>query len=121
MPEGGYWDDELSKLEIDLICGVYIVKKENGMALSTMSEASHRSWWPQPSHFDSGGLNIDFWTRDCEHWFQSCVLECASKPSLMAAGRWQKAMAMQHTLRWTPEKNQGMTAAFLDSFIANQP
>ncbi|KAJ8074588.1 hypothetical protein PM082_015491 [Marasmius tenuissimus] len=120
-PEARYWDDELSKEEIDLMCGVYIVEKDNSTSTLTIFEASHQSWWPCPGHFDNSGLNLDFWTRDCERWFQNRVRECASCPSIMTAHRWWKAMQMQHALRGTPENNQAITAAFLDSFNENHP
>lgn len=28
------------------------------------------SWWPKPSAFASSGLNIGWWSADCERWFQ---------------------------------------------------
>ena len=82
-----------------------------------MSEAAHMSWWPRPGHFDAGGLNVDFWTRDCEKWFQHRALECAARPNIMTATRWRKAMHMQHLLRRTPVKNQALTAHFLANLL----
>ncbi|KAJ7666076.1 hypothetical protein DFH06DRAFT_984622 [Mycena polygramma] len=58
-----YWDDALTEDEIDLICGVYVV------AIGQQKKAV--SWWPKPSAFSSSGLNIGWWSPDCERWFQN--------------------------------------------------
>ncbi|KAL0058527.1 hypothetical protein AAF712_014786 [Marasmius tenuissimus] len=115
-PEYGYWDDELTPEEIDLICGVYIVEKVAEHS-GSVSQAAHRSWWPRPGAFEAGGLNLDFWSRDCEKWFQHRANECASKFNLMSASQWRRAMQMQHNLRQTPTNNQAITARFLEAII----
>ncbi|TFK69382.1 hypothetical protein BDN72DRAFT_767990 [Pluteus cervinus] len=62
-----YQDDWLSEEEEQLICGVYKVynddKPEN-------SQTSDRSWWPKHVAWEKAGLNMGYWTPDCEAWFQ---------------------------------------------------
>ncbi|KAL0573985.1 hypothetical protein V5O48_007977 [Marasmius crinis-equi] len=109
--EGGYWDDELSPEETDLICGLYVV--ETAGTSGSLSEASHMSWWPRPGQFQLGGMYLGFWSRDCEKWFQNRIRECRSKPKLMSATKWRTAMNMQLATRRIPERNKDIARAFL--------
>ncbi|KAL0060071.1 hypothetical protein AAF712_013147 [Marasmius tenuissimus] len=111
--EGGYWDDELSEEEANLICDIYVIEKDT--AKGSISQALHLSWWPRPGHFDAGSLNLDYWAPECEKWFQNRAREINRKPNTMSAYRWRKAMAMEHNLRRTPINNQAITQRFLDS------
>ncbi|KAK1221470.1 hypothetical protein PQX77_015704 [Marasmius sp. AFHP31] len=114
--DSGFWDDELTAEEIDLVCGVYVV--ETGKASSSnISQAAQMSWWPRPAHFEAGGLNLEFWTADCEKWFQNRVRECAYKPKLFSATQWRKAMAMQHSLRRLHSSYQKISSRFLDEMF----
>ncbi|KAL0575103.1 hypothetical protein V5O48_006853 [Marasmius crinis-equi] len=120
-PEGVYWDDELLPEEIDLICGLYIVETDSTEGtFGSLSQVSHMSWWPQPNQFDTGGLNIGFWTRDCEKWFQNRLRECRSTPKLMNATKWRNAMNMKQSSRRVPKKNETIAQEFLKNLLGSQ-
>ena len=57
------WDDELSDDELNLICGVYMVKTQG-------NQKSDSSWWPKHSAWMNSGLNVGYWSPACEDWFQ---------------------------------------------------
>ncbi|KAJ7799005.1 hypothetical protein B0H13DRAFT_2391343 [Mycena leptocephala] len=68
-----YWHDKLSDHEIDLLCGVYHVStglKQGGQghisAKSDTEQTSIVSWWPKPSAWARGSLDLAWWTPQCE-------------------------------------------------------
>ncbi|KAG1744796.1 hypothetical protein EDB19DRAFT_1632566 [Suillus lakei] len=58
-----YFDDELSEEEVDFMCGTYYSYNDDG----TMDKVS---WWPRPQAWAASGLNVGFWSMQCEEWFQ---------------------------------------------------
>ncbi|TFK58176.1 hypothetical protein BDN72DRAFT_751479, partial [Pluteus cervinus] len=62
-----YQDDWLSEEEEQLICGVYKVYNDDKPENSLTSD---RSWWPKHAAWEKAGLNMGYWTPDCEVWFQ---------------------------------------------------
>ncbi|KAJ6579919.1 hypothetical protein B0H10DRAFT_1835021 [Mycena sp. CBHHK59/15] len=62
-----YWDNQLTEEELDLICGVYHIATVGGRQVMTVS------WWPKPSAFTLSGLNVGWWTPECESWYQKRV------------------------------------------------
>ncbi|KAJ6587967.1 hypothetical protein B0H19DRAFT_867126, partial [Mycena capillaripes] len=66
------WHEALTKDEIDLICGVYIVETANDLQLKSIS------WWPTPTAFWSSGLNTGWWNANCERWFVKRLKEMQS-------------------------------------------
>ncbi|KAG1901221.1 uncharacterized protein F5891DRAFT_1187916 [Suillus fuscotomentosus] len=61
-----YFDDELSEEEVDFMCGMYHVHTNDG-------NVEIVSWWPRPQAWAVSGLNVGFWSSQCESWFQSCL------------------------------------------------
>ncbi|KAJ7836743.1 hypothetical protein B0H13DRAFT_2368578 [Mycena leptocephala] len=71
-----YWDNDLMSEEIDLICGVYVVA--TGLKSSADEDGVQKktiSWWPKPGAFFTSGLNIGWWSPDCERWFHKRLAE----------------------------------------------
>jgi hypothetical protein len=85
-----YWDDRLTEDELNLVCGVY--KVDTGKELQDMiaehvftlhsgqndssigrCQMTDISWWLKPATWEISGLNIWFWSRDCEGWYQKCI------------------------------------------------
>ncbi|KAG2039888.1 hypothetical protein BDR03DRAFT_823605, partial [Suillus americanus] len=62
-----YFDDELSEEEVDFISRTYHVHTSFSCSHSTVS------WWPRPQAWAALGLNVGFWSSQCESWFQSCL------------------------------------------------
>ncbi|KAF8073357.1 hypothetical protein FPV67DRAFT_1410562 [Lyophyllum atratum] len=57
-------DDELTEVELDLICGAYICDMASG------SQAAIKSWYPLVSTFDKSGENYGRWTVYREEGFR---------------------------------------------------
>ncbi|KAJ8096166.1 hypothetical protein PM082_000074 [Marasmius tenuissimus] len=113
----GYWDHMITEEEIDLVCGVYYVQTRfsrdqgNNKYLS-----SHKSWFPRPGAFNAGSLNVGYWSKDCEKWYQSRLAECRSgKAQLMSGPRWKSAMQFNHKSRTILDKNRAVALSFLKS------
>ncbi|KAK0185699.1 hypothetical protein F5146DRAFT_937387, partial [Armillaria mellea] len=70
-----FWDDALTDDEINLLCGVY--KVDTGRS-GNESQHLFLSWFPKPAAWELSGLNIGFWSSDCESWYQSCLAEINS-------------------------------------------
>ncbi|KAF8573183.1 hypothetical protein K439DRAFT_1282344, partial [Ramaria rubella] len=79
-----FFDDDISTEEMNLICGVYRVYTGSGQ------QAADVSWWPKQSMWNSGGLNVGYWSPDCETWFQShLALICSNSAPLRSAAQWK--------------------------------
>ncbi|KAJ7689236.1 hypothetical protein B0H14DRAFT_2249385, partial [Mycena olivaceomarginata] len=80
-----YWDDALTQEEMNLICGVYSVETENDGL-----QKKEVSWWPKPAAFFHSGLNIGWWSPDCERWFQKRRLEIENdRAELYTQNEWK--------------------------------
>ncbi|KAF9269027.1 hypothetical protein L218DRAFT_916545 [Marasmius fiardii PR-910] len=113
----GFWDQSLTEEEIDLICGVYYVKNRSDRDWGDKKYASsHKSWFPRPGAFNAGSLNVGFWSKDCEKWYQRRLMEIRSgKAQLMNASRWRSAMQFNHRTPRIVDKNQEVAHLFLKS------
>ncbi|KAG1781457.1 hypothetical protein EV702DRAFT_962408, partial [Suillus placidus] len=60
-----YFDGELSEEKVDCMCGTYYVHTSKNVEIV--------SWWPRPQAWAASGLNMGFWSSQCEFWFQSCL------------------------------------------------
>ncbi|THH32633.1 hypothetical protein EUX98_g1566 [Antrodiella citrinella] len=61
------WDDALSEAELWLICGVYC----DTLGSETGSRLPDLSWWSKPAQWQGCGLDLKYWTPDCERWYQT--------------------------------------------------
>ncbi|KAE9408261.1 hypothetical protein BT96DRAFT_808460 [Gymnopus androsaceus JB14] len=114
-PYLGYWDDELSVEELDMICGVYRVDTGNGL---NGPQTSDISWWPKHSAWVQSGLNIGVWTPDCEHWYQHRLAEIhAESAKLLSPVQWKSAIRFTHQSLKVAQINESLAAEFLDSVI----
>ncbi|KAF7335604.1 hypothetical protein MVEN_02215000 [Mycena venus] len=101
-----FWDDDLTPEEMDLICGVYVVK--TGLKSSAENDGWQKkevSWWPKPGAFFLSGLNIGWWSPDCERWFQKRLLEIEhDRAQLWTQIEWK------HKIRFIQKSRQVMLA-----------
>ncbi|KAF8224556.1 hypothetical protein L208DRAFT_1310707 [Tricholoma matsutake] len=56
-------NDQLSAMEEDIICGVYHIYEQRNQVMQV-------SWWPKHSTWQKSGMNVRYWTPDCETWYQ---------------------------------------------------
>lgn len=78
-------DDDLEEADEDIICGVYHLP--TGKHLSQNIFKSHNyltghgdqtkqlSWWPKANVWKQCGLNVGYWSVDCEVWYQERLRE----------------------------------------------
>ncbi|KIJ39403.1 hypothetical protein M422DRAFT_148352, partial [Sphaerobolus stellatus SS14] len=70
--------------EMDIICGVYYVYTGSGL------QGENQSWWPKQNIWEGGGLNIGYWSNDCEVWYQNRLADIkAGKAKLKTAAEWR--------------------------------
>ncbi|KAJ7077745.1 hypothetical protein C8R44DRAFT_654960, partial [Mycena epipterygia] len=104
-----YWDDALTPEEIDLICGVYVVKTENDGW-----QKKEISWWPRPGAFFLSGLNIGWWSPDCERWFQKRRLEIVrDRAKLWTQVEWKSKIRFIQKSRQVAMANEKIAAEYL--------
>ncbi|KAJ7819310.1 hypothetical protein B0H13DRAFT_1661464, partial [Mycena leptocephala] len=104
-----YWDDDLTLEEVDLICGVYEVA-------TGRSENLAISWWPKPAAFSLSGMNIGWWSPDCEWWFQRRFkeIESEAKPvSLWTQIEWKHKIRFIQKSRDVAMANEKLAAEYL--------
>ncbi|KAK0482301.1 hypothetical protein IW261DRAFT_1333449 [Armillaria novae-zelandiae] len=79
MAEGDeLWDKMLTEDQIDVICGVYKVEREGdgrkkGFGDHRQLLTEHLSWFPKDASWRGSGLNVGFWSADCEYWYHRRV------------------------------------------------
>ncbi|KAF8166799.1 hypothetical protein K438DRAFT_1616543 [Mycena galopus ATCC 62051] len=102
-----YWDDALTDDEINLICGVYEIG-------TGAMQTTRVSWWPKPNAFDSSGMNIGWWSPDCEHWFQQRLAQIKSGQALLnKQADWKRFIRFYQKTRQVAESNEKIAAEFL--------
>ncbi|KAF8215124.1 hypothetical protein K438DRAFT_1561811 [Mycena galopus ATCC 62051] len=104
-----YWDGELTEDEIDLICGVY----EIATGKKDVPQSTKVSWWPKPTAFNTSGLNIGWWSPDCERWFQHrlTVIKNGAPPRKQAD--WKHIIKFSPKSREVAYANERIAAEFL--------
>ncbi|KAJ7668605.1 hypothetical protein DFH06DRAFT_982938 [Mycena polygramma] len=104
-----YWDDMLSVDDIDVICGVYVVATDkDGLQKKTIS------WWPKPDIFSSSGLNVGWWSPDCERWFQKRSREIQSQHAeLFTHNEWKHKLRFIQKSRRVGIANDNIAAEYL--------
>ncbi|KAJ7042751.1 hypothetical protein C8F04DRAFT_945048 [Mycena alexandri] len=104
-----YWDDALTLEEIHLICGVYVVNTE-----SDGWQKKEISWWPQPAAFFHSGLNIGWWSPDCERWFQKRLREIKqNRAELWTQVEWKNKIRFIQKSRQVAMANDKLAAEYL--------
>ncbi|KAI0652707.1 hypothetical protein C8Q79DRAFT_997666 [Trametes meyenii] len=79
-----YYDDALTPEEIDIVCGTYKI------ADSGHKTPVYWSWWPRPAQWKSSGLNMGYWTKFDEEWFQERLASIRRGTSTpMTASLWK--------------------------------
>ncbi|KAJ7678171.1 hypothetical protein DFH06DRAFT_976113 [Mycena polygramma] len=87
-----YRDISITTHEMDLICGVYFLPTADGL------EKKLISWWPIPAIFHHSGLNVGWWTPDCEQWFQATLKEMEDPETPYSVGLrrdWKRKIRFQ--------------------------
>ncbi|KAL0062227.1 hypothetical protein AAF712_010909 [Marasmius tenuissimus] len=115
--EVGYWDDYLTEREVDLICGVYYCETNNTENYGDERFlSSHRSWFPRPGAFNSSNLNVGFWSKDCEKWYQHRVRNSRSQRADALGGRrWRGAVQFNSLVPKIVKENRSLARTFLES------
>ncbi|KAI0346335.1 hypothetical protein BDW22DRAFT_1302985, partial [Trametopsis cervina] len=60
-----YIEDELTPQELDVIVGLYRI-----LTPQSDKQGSFVSWWPPADVWAVCGVNMGYWTRENENWFQ---------------------------------------------------
>nr|VWO96357.1 Protein kinase domain-containing protein [Ganoderma boninense] len=86
----GYYDDALSRAELDLIAGVVRVYTGRG------DQTEDASWWPKHSAWVRAAGNTGIWSSSDERWFQ-CRLRniFEEKEGPLNAGEWKVKLKRQ--------------------------
>ncbi|PBK83280.1 hypothetical protein ARMGADRAFT_945059 [Armillaria gallica] len=73
------WDEKLTEDQIDVICGVYKVEREEGQGKKGGRDdgrgrlTEHVSWFPKNASWRGCGMDVGFWSSDAETWYQRRV------------------------------------------------
>ncbi|KAJ8093416.1 hypothetical protein PM082_020273 [Marasmius tenuissimus] len=113
----GFWDDYLTEEEEDLVCGVYYMRTDHFQNYGHEKYlSSHRSWFPRPTSFNGSNLNLGFWSKDCEKWYQHRVRSCREPggPDVLSASRWRDAMRYNALVPKIVKENQLLARVFLE-------
>ncbi|KAK7024096.1 hypothetical protein R3P38DRAFT_2531002, partial [Favolaschia claudopus] len=117
-----YWGDGLTAEEVDLICGVYVVA--TGWKSAAESDGLQKksiSWWPTPAAFFTSGMNIGWWSPDCERWYQKRVREIETNvktTELFTANQWKNKIRFKQKSREVALANEKVSAQYLSHVLA---
>ncbi|KAK7048795.1 hypothetical protein R3P38DRAFT_2505225, partial [Favolaschia claudopus] len=107
-----YWDDALTEEDVDLICGVYEIG--TGVKRTEEMQTTKLSWWPKPLAFSHSGLNVGWWSPDCEHWYQQRLAVIQSGTAkLHTQAEWKNIIRYYQKSREIGTKNELVAAEFL--------
>ncbi|KAJ7212407.1 hypothetical protein B0H12DRAFT_1033203, partial [Mycena haematopus] len=103
-----YWDDALTPEEIDLICGVYNSTEDDGW------QKKQISWWPKPGAFSLSGMNIGWWSPDCERWFIKRQIDLRhGQGELYTQIEWKSKIRFIQKSRQVAVANEKLAAEYL--------
>jgi hypothetical protein len=74
------------------------------------------SWWPKPGAFFTSGLNIGWWSPDCEHWFHKQLVEVQSttaRADLWTQLEWKNKIRFMQKPRQVGMANEKLAAQYL--------
>ncbi|KAF8057991.1 hypothetical protein FPV67DRAFT_1676758 [Lyophyllum atratum] len=114
-------DDQLTGIELDLICGAYVCDMASG------SQPAIKSWYPLVSTFDKCGENYGRWTVYREEGFRRRTKEInCIDPSVAEASRgplnfkkWRDLMRGMKDVRYLNENLDRWCTEFLDRHISS--
>ncbi|KAK0230328.1 hypothetical protein IW262DRAFT_1453227 [Armillaria fumosa] len=115
-----FWDDALTDDEIDLLCGIY--KVETGHRNGSEPQHSFVLWFPKPAAWETSGLNIGFWSSDCELWYQGHLNEINSPdPVLWTTNQWRHSLWFLKQSQKVAQVNERLAAEYLQSIGTFSP
>ncbi|KAJ7029515.1 hypothetical protein C8F04DRAFT_962835 [Mycena alexandri] len=72
------------------------------------------SWWPKPAAFFHSGLNIGWWSPDCELWFQKRLREIKqNRAELWTQVEWKNKIQFIQKSRQVAMANDKLAAEYL--------
>lgn len=78
-------------------------------------QASEKLWWPKASTWETSGLNVGYWTRTCEIWFQKRLEAInASKAQIRTATHWKEALKFSKEAHSLTAGNELAARMYLD-------
>ncbi|KAL0580168.1 hypothetical protein V5O48_001827 [Marasmius crinis-equi] len=111
----GYWGEFLTDEESDLICGIYYCPTNNTEDWGNPAYLNtHRSWYPRLGAFRSSSLNVGYWSRDCERWYQHRRNECVhGDTEVKDASNWKRGMKLNRSVTKISKANATIAHEFL--------
>ena len=75
------------------------------------------SWWPKPSAWQVSGLNVGYWSRDCEAWFQKHLqLIRDGGGDLRGPSQWKHSLKFNKASLTTAQVNEELSMQILNVF-----
>ncbi|RPD59563.1 hypothetical protein L227DRAFT_563977 [Lentinus tigrinus ALCF2SS1-6] len=122
-----YFDDMVSRDELDLICGVYKVyqgmyydalgKRHTNKGSADYSTTADVSWWPRWNQWKGSGMDFNRWTPAAEKWFLSRLDKIrAGTAEMHNAKEWRAALRR----RPDPGKLEGLVEVASVKFLEGE-
>jgi hypothetical protein len=78
------------------------------------------SWWPKHSAWAKSGLNVGYWSRSCEEWYQKRLQSIHSNTAQLRTGRkWKDSIAFQHQAQKFNTTYSLVAGIFLNDALKN--
>ncbi|RDX43177.1 hypothetical protein OH76DRAFT_1302291, partial [Lentinus brumalis] len=103
-----YADDDLSRAELDVICGTYLTFTGRGEQKASLS------WWPPHEVWTSSGMYTGVWMPCNEDWFSTRLAEiCQGKATPMNYKTWKNRLKLHSETRKLEQAMQESSRAFI--------
>ncbi|KAF8058572.1 hypothetical protein FPV67DRAFT_1427985, partial [Lyophyllum atratum] len=78
------------------------------------TQTSDLSWWPKPSAWTSAGINVGYWSEDCERWFQNRLARInEGKFDLRSPAKWKSGLSFNKRTSKVTARNEQYAAEYL--------
>ena len=81
-------------------------------------QTSDVSLWPLPSAWEKSGLNVHFWSFDCEAWYTRHEAKLASGTTVLRTNeQWKHALKLNPSAPKVAKHNDTLCFGYLESVV----
>ncbi|KAK0450502.1 uncharacterized protein EV420DRAFT_1646423 [Desarmillaria tabescens] len=118
------WDEMLTEDQINIICGVYKVEREESAGKSGKKGddcgrlTEHVSWFLKDASWRGSGLDVGFWSADAESWYQRRVKKYLDRDfKCENQTEWKKLLKLWREAQKVAEHLETLSRSFLQCHV----
>nr|GAT56215.1 predicted protein [Mycena chlorophos] len=114
-PDQALFYERLTQKEEDLLCGLFLIPTGQKDSTDASGRQNSRlSYFPLPQAFEASGLNVGWWSYNCEKWFCQVLTDMEQgKARLRTQGEWRNVLRKMHRSRKIKQKQNHLGREYL--------